>query len=284
MAGKTIIHRAGEIDGILGTNSLEAFCHTLATGERVIELDCVKLVDGFGIAHDETESKLFGKTETFSRISTYEFERSRIYERYNPITFGFLSNIVKIIPDVRIVIDSKCTAEQFSVFLMFLMLNYEELADKLYFQCYNDSWLTICEKFGRKNVIVALWKHFGKDPTGDTAYQFAKRACEKFDVLGITIRWTIPGTDIENRKSETIGRFHALRDVYFHNQEISLYEEKTLTAEGFNFFTGYSLGSLPNGFIPERYRAIHEDLRSMSDLQAACHYILHGRKEERQFK
>ncbi len=58
MAGKTIIHGGGQIEGYVQTNSIEAVLTSLAAGERQIELDCVKLADGFAFAHDETEKRI----------------------------------------------------------------------------------------------------------------------------------------------------------------------------------------------------------------------------------
>ncbi|MDE2364581.1 MAG: hypothetical protein KGM42_18030 [Hyphomicrobiales bacterium] len=164
-----------------------------------------------------------------------------------------------------------------------MLLNHKRLLGALIIQCYDRRWLEICRHYGISNVVVALWKHFGKNPTGDAAYGFAKYAVENFNVFGITIRWKIPGTEVETRLSETIDRFHALGDVYFHNQDIPLYQEKRLTAEGLNFFSAFSLGSLPAAFDPERYRSLHDDLAGMNDLEVACHYLQFGGLEGREY-
>ena len=80
MAGKTIIHGGGQIDGYIQTNSIEAVLASLASGERQIELDCVKLADSFALAHDEAEKRFYGVERKFASITQDEFQRLRVFD------------------------------------------------------------------------------------------------------------------------------------------------------------------------------------------------------------
>jgi glycerophosphoryl diester phosphodiesterase len=281
MAGKTIIHGGGQIEGHVQTNSIEAVLTSLAAGERQIELDCVKLADGFAFAHDETEKRFYGIEKTFASTTQDEFQRLRVLERFNPVTFKMVERLLKILPDTKIVIDAKFPDFQFSGFLQFLANNHCSLLNRLYYQVYAREWIDLCRTVGVRKVVVALWKHYDTDPYSDDAYDFARYAASELDALGISVRWKTPGMQVENRHREGMKRLADLSDVYFHGQDISLCREKELLDAGINFFSSYSLGSLPHGFEASSYRKRHADLTRMSDLGAACHYLEFGIREGR---
>jgi hypothetical protein len=281
MAGKTIIHGGGQIDGYVQTNSIEAVLASLAAGERQIELDCVKLVDGFALAHDEAEKKFYGIEKKFASITQDEFQRLRVFERFNPVTFDVMERLLEILPDTKIIIDAKFPDFQFPGFLQFLTSSHRSLLNRLYYQVYRREWVDLCRQFGIRNVVIALWKHYDSDPYSDAAYDFARYATSELDALGISVRWKIPGEQTGNLQREGMTRLARLADVYFHGQDISLCREKELLDSGINFFSSYSLGSLPDRFDARSYRNKHVDLVHLNDLGAACHYLEFGVREGR---
>jgi hypothetical protein len=281
MAGKTIIHGGGQIDGYVQTNSIEAVLASLAAGERQIELDCVKLADGFALAHDEAEQRFYGVEKKFASMTQDEFQRLRVFEKFNPVTFKMVERLLKILPGTKIVIDAKFPDFQFPSFLQFLANNYGSLLNRLYYQVYRREWVDLCRPFGVRKAVVALWKHYDSDPCSDDAYGFARYATSELDVLGVSVRWRTPGMQVENLHREGMKRLKGLADVYFHGQDISLCREKELLDAGVNFFSSYSLGSLPDRFDASSYRKKYADLMQMSDLCAACHYLEFGVHEGR---
>lgn len=281
MAGKTIIHGGGQIEGYGQTNSIEAVLTSLAAGERQIELDCVKLADGFAFAHDETEQRFYGVEKKFASMAANEFQRLRVFEKFNPVTFSMVERLLEILPDTKIIIDAKFPDLQFRDFLQFLASRHGSLLNKLYYQVYRREWIELCRPFAIRKVMVALWKHYDSDPYSDEAYDFARDATSELDALGISVRWRTPGMQVENLHREGMKRLTELADVYFHGQDISLCREKELLNVGVNFFSSHSLGSLPSGFDAGSYRKRHADLAQMSDLRAACHYLEFGAREGR---
>jgi hypothetical protein len=165
--------------------------------------------------------------------------------------------------------------------LRFLSYNHRSLLSRLYYQVYRHEWVELCRPFGVRKAVVALWKHYDADPCSDDAYDFARYATSELNALGISIRWKTPGMQVENRNREEIKRLADLADVYFHGQDIPLSREKELLNAGINFFSSYSLGSLPEGFDAGTYRKKYADLSRMSDLCAACHYLEFGMREGR---
>ncbi|WP_439924618.1 hypothetical protein [Nitrobacter sp. JJSN] len=281
MAGKTIIHGGGQVDGYGQTNSIEAVLTSLAAGERQIELDCVKLADGFGFAHDETEQRFYGVEKKFASMTQDEFQRLRVFEKFNPVTFSLVERLLEILPDAKIVIDAKFPDVQFPDFLHFLANKHGSLLKRLYYQVYRHEWIDVCRPFAIRKVVVALWKHYDSDPCSDEAYDFARYATSELDPLGISVRWRTPGMQVENLHRDGMKRLTNLADVYFHGQDISLSREKELLDAGVNFFSSYSLGSLPDGFDASSYKKRYADLAQMSDLRAACHYLEFGVREGR---
>jgi hypothetical protein len=281
MAGKTIIHGGGQIDGYLQTNSIEAVLASLASGERQIELDCVKLADGFALAHDEAERRFYGVEKKFASITQDEFQRLRVFERFNPVTFDMVERLLEILPDTKIIIDAKFPDFQFPDFMQFLTSRHGPLLDRLYYQVYRREWVDFCRPFGIRKVVIALWKHYDSDPYSDEAYDFARYAASELDALGVSVRWKIPGKQVENLHREGMTRLTGLADVYFHGQDISLCREKELLDAGVNFFSSYSLGGLPDRFDAKSYKKKYADLAHLSDIGAGCHYLEFGAREGR---
>lgn len=281
MAGKTIIHGGGQIEGYVQTNSIEAVLTSLAAGERQIELDCVKLADGFAFAHDETEKRFYGVEKQFASMTRDEFQRLRVFEKFNPVTFNMVERLLEILPATKIIIDAKFPDLQFPSFLHFLANQHGSLLNRLYYQVYRREWIDLCRPFAIRKAVVALWKHYDSDPYSDEAYDFVRYATSELDALGISVRWKTPGIQAENLHREGMERLTKLADVYFHGQNISLCREKELLDAGVNFFSSHSLGSLPDGFDASSYKNKHADLRHMSDLCAACHYLEFGVRERR---
>ncbi len=160
MAGKTIIHGGGQIDGHIQTNSIEAVLASLASGERQIELDCVKLADGFALAHDEAERRFYGIEKKFASITQDEFQRLRVFERFNPVTFDMVERLLEILPNTKIIIDAKFLDFQFPVFLQFLTNRHGSLLDRLYYQVYRREWVEFLSPVrnpkGRDSFVEAL--------------------------------------------------------------------------------------------------------------------------------
>ena len=105
-----VAHANGAIDGQALTNSLDAFIENYAQGTRVFEIDFelssdndLVLTHGWPWFNDELVSNGKG----YESLSTSQFQESKIYGKYQPLTFDDVIYLLQKFPDIYFVIDSK---------------------------------------------------------------------------------------------------------------------------------------------------------------------------------
>jgi glycerophosphoryl diester phosphodiesterase len=102
-----VAHALGTIEGLPYSNTLEAFQRSYALGFRLFEVDLALLADGSVVAARAGMERYYGFDKTFGETSLQEFERSRFYGRYTPLTGLRLLQLMEEHKEVRIIADSK---------------------------------------------------------------------------------------------------------------------------------------------------------------------------------
>lgn len=107
---QVVAHAFGAIDGYELTNSLEAFMANYEKGTRVFEIDMELSEDGdVVLTHGWPwfNDTLVGNNLEYTALSTKVFQDSKIYGKYQPLTFDDALYILQRYPDVYFIIDSK---------------------------------------------------------------------------------------------------------------------------------------------------------------------------------
>jgi|LGVF01.2.fsa_nt_gb glycerophosphoryl diester phosphodiesterase len=103
-----IMHAGGAIDGVIYTNSIEAFNYNYSQGNTLFELDFVLSTDGELIATHEFEEELIGNGfSTINRPTLAEYEAIDIAGQYTGFTSSSLINILETNTDIEIIINTK---------------------------------------------------------------------------------------------------------------------------------------------------------------------------------
>lgn len=104
--GMSVAHALGGIDSLLYTDAREAFERNYARGFRVFEIDLRPTRDGVLVAAHDWWTP--ARTPEFAGQPTLaEFERSRIYGRFSPLTARQALALLVTYPDARLVLDPK---------------------------------------------------------------------------------------------------------------------------------------------------------------------------------
>ena len=180
-----IIHAAGEIDGIVGSNSLEALNATYAKGYRFIEIDFVLSSDGHPVClHDW--SKYYSLQLTNHPITKESFSHVIIFGKYTSMSLDSLAEWLKTHSDVYIITDIK--EDNLSV-LRSIAKKHPEIIPNLIPQIYQyDEYLPV-RSLGFQNIILTLYRlptYFDKANAVYNA-QYAKQ----YELLAVTADATL---------------------------------------------------------------------------------------------
>ncbi|HJU02333.1 MAG TPA: glycerophosphodiester phosphodiesterase family protein, partial [Actinomycetes bacterium] len=102
-----VAHAFGAVDGLLYTNSLEAFSRNHARGFRVFECDQVRLADGTVlVAHDGLEAN-YGLAKPFKEATWADLAGHRYRGRYTILRSQDVLGLLADHPDTSIILDPK---------------------------------------------------------------------------------------------------------------------------------------------------------------------------------
>jgi len=111
MHNRMIAHAMGSVGGESYTNSYEAFVTNYNKGFRLFEADLIMTSDGKIAARHDWAEKVQpdlpvspGQAPTLS-----QFKHSRIYGKYQPLSWEDIINLMTLYPDVYVIVDSKET-------------------------------------------------------------------------------------------------------------------------------------------------------------------------------
>lgn len=151
---KTIIHAGGEIDGVLGSNSLEALEATYEKGYRVIEMDLVLSSDGQPVClHDWSGYYSYQLTNT--PITEAEFDKVILFGKYTSMTLDRLAKWMELRGDVYIVTDIK---ENNVEALRIIAKRHPEIVSRIIPQIYQYEEYVLVRSMGYSNIILTLYQ------------------------------------------------------------------------------------------------------------------------------
>ena len=149
-----IIHAAGEINGISGTNSLEALENAYNRGNRYIELDFSFSSDLKPVCiHDWNYISFPGFDKTKPTYS--EFSKGTVYGTLTPITLESLISYMKLYEDLYIITDVK---DYNIYFAGILKRDYPSLCDRFIIQVYSEEQYEYISGMGFENIIFSLYR------------------------------------------------------------------------------------------------------------------------------
>lgn len=140
---RVIAHALGSVDGVAGLNCLEAFEQNYEAGVRVFEVDFRQTRDGFVVLrHDWRANWQDGISE--AKVPTLaEFLSQPILDKYTPLSFTALLELMERYPDVCIITDTKfvepetVTAQFTEMLKEAEKLGLSYLFDRIYVQVYS---------------------------------------------------------------------------------------------------------------------------------------------------
>ncbi len=177
-----IIHAGGAVDGVVGTNSLEALNESYDKGYRFLELDFVMSSDGVPVClHDWSpiHSSKLGSTP----ISAKEFLNVKILDRYTSLTVDTLAEWMSEHTDAYIVTDVK---DDNIGALRAIAKTHPEIMPRLCPQIYQYHEYAPVRALGYSNIIFTLYAlPRYEDKVHATNYNLS--FAQKNSLLGITM-------------------------------------------------------------------------------------------------
>lgn len=151
-----IIHAAGEMDGTVGSNSLEGLENAYDAGDRYVELDFNFTSDGhLACIHDWYVEYTSAIPENGHALTLAEFRAAKIYDRLTPLDLDTLADFMAEHDDLYIITDIKddniagltCIAEA-----------YPELQSRFIPQIYAGDEYDPVRALGYEYVIYTLYR------------------------------------------------------------------------------------------------------------------------------
>lgn len=179
-----IAHAMGGIDGNVYTNSLEAFEHNYALGHRVFEVDFGLTEGDYQLVafHDEKDwrkmSGVYGEAITYDAFMSHP-----LMEKYTPLDYRDVIDLMAKYPDIYIVTDSKYTNFAHVHLAFSQLVDYANSVDpaileRVIPQIYHEEmldWIMDIHPF--RSVIYTLYQ---TSWTPDRIYEFCLKSGVRF--------------------------------------------------------------------------------------------------------
>ncbi|MBR5445067.1 MAG: hypothetical protein IKV57_03030 [Clostridia bacterium] len=150
-----ITHAAGAIDGMAGSNSLEALTGAYEAGCRYIEIDFQFTADGdLACIHDWYRQYTSAVPEDGTALTLEAFQNCRIYDKYTPLWLDSLADFMTAHPDLYIITDIKTDNPQAAAIIG---ERYPELTDRFIIQIYNGDEYDAVREAGFDHIIYTLY-------------------------------------------------------------------------------------------------------------------------------
>lgn len=154
---RLIAHGGGSVRGYGTTNSVEAVMQAIDHGFRLIELDMGITKDQEVVMlHDwEYTSKDMLGLSVNNKLTLEQFQKAKILDQFEPMTFDKLSTILKEHPEVRIITDTK---ENNIKLLTLIAQKYPNCKNQIIPQIYSCDEVKSVKALGYKQIILTLYK------------------------------------------------------------------------------------------------------------------------------
>jgi hypothetical protein len=227
-----IIHGGGKIDNIDKTNSLESILYNIKNNNnsKIFEIDVIKIKDHFVIAHNGTE-KNYGFNGKFRNIDIDTYNNLKIKNKYTPMTFFKLKEIIKENPNYKFILDIKESGINYNNCLIYINEIMENVNDNLIPQAYNIEDLTNCVNQNFNSCLIALWKCNHNIYSQHTLKFINNLFKYQINIFGISI-W------FKNYNTENFKKYYSnlIYKIYFHGQILNINKIKNYNNIGVHFF------------------------------------------------
>lgn len=172
-----IAHAAGEIDGMVYTNSLEAFEASYQKGHRLFEID-------LAITADEKLVVRHGWQDTYGQpfnpeegpLSYDAFMKSLYFEQYTPLDFEAVLELIERHEDAYLILDGKVssvaeTRKLYRKVEAALEKTKKVLMDRLIPQLFYEEDIKVFRQIGFKDLIYVVGR---EDYTPESVTDFCK--------------------------------------------------------------------------------------------------------------
>ena len=228
----SVCHAFGGIGEYTYTNSLEAFELNYAAGHRVFEVDFMLTSDNIVVAgHDwntfyQFTNRTLAEGQEATPLTLEEFQASRIFGQFTPLTWMDIAKLMQEYPDIYIVTDTKhvtdpMITDTFSQFvkeakelesglfhrIKSVVKGEDSILDRIIPQIYNNEMYDlIYTLYPWKSVIYTLYNQTVEEFTYENVYDFVS-------TRNIKVITTFPARADE----EFLGKIHDLEGyVYLH--------------------------------------------------------------------
>ena len=182
-----IVHAGGNIDNNHYSNSYEAIIKNIEeniNNNITIEIDVLKIKDGYIIAHNGYEN-IYGYNGDFTNITMDEFNNLLVYNKYTPMNFILLKNILDKYKNVKFNLDIKDQKIDYNNALHFIKEIFKDNLENLVPQVYELDDLFKCVELGFTFCMVGIWKYYD-DIYSNNSQNFIKNIQEYNNIINIT--------------------------------------------------------------------------------------------------
>lgn len=214
-----IYHAGGKIDDLCYTNCYEAIMKSISNHNNkiYIEIDVMKIKDSYIIAHNDKES-IYGCNMCMINLTYENYNSLKVYEKYTPMNFKLLQEIIHQNENVTFILDIKESQEEYEKCLQYIKHNYNDITHKLIPNVYDICDVYVCEKYEFNKCMIGMWKFY------DNFYSIRpvhfleeiQKICEKLniDTIGVAIDFKhVTNPNFKNIKQCI--KSH----IYFHGQQ-----------------------------------------------------------------
>ncbi|WP_181313594.1 glycerophosphodiester phosphodiesterase family protein [Planomicrobium soli] len=181
-----IAHAAGGIDGMVYTNSLEAFEASYQKGHRLFEIDLAITADGELIARhgwENTYGQHFNPEE--GPLSYDHFMKSLYFEQYTPLDFNAVLELMERHQDAYLILDGKVssvaeTRELYRKVEAALEKTKKGLMDRLIPQLFYEGDIEVFRQLGFQDLIYVVGR---EDYTPESVAVF----CKEHDIRVVSL-------------------------------------------------------------------------------------------------
>ncbi len=151
-----IIHAAGTLDGLDGSNSLEGLTKSVEAGCKYIELDFQFTADGeLACIHDWYTQYTDAIPENGTALTLDAFQNCKIYGTYTPLWLDSLATFLEEHPDIYIITDIKDRNVEGAAKIA---ADYPHLTDRFIVQIYDGSEYDPVREAGFEHIIYTLYR------------------------------------------------------------------------------------------------------------------------------
>lgn len=205
-----VVHAGGEVDGVSGTNSMDALKNSFLYGYRFIELDFNFTSDGKLVCIHDWDLDYCNTNKKVGQAMSYdEFVNAKFDSKYTTVTADSLAKWLNGKPNTYIITDIK---ESNIEGLKYISENYGWLCDKFIPQIYNEEQYDQVKKLGFNNIIYTLYMlNFKQKTDTDEIVKFA----QNHDLAAIVFPDELATDDYVSKlkKSGTRLLVHTVNDV-----------------------------------------------------------------------